>query len=148
MIKKEPFPKKTEIVDVKDLKLDYEGISFEFWVDPSRTIVSDLMDIVLFTTNDQLKSQDVSQQRKNAKRYFECVSEIIADCSIEGADFSTPESTEKTFELPGVAWGFWYDVVSGYLMKLIETSNHLKKVREALQSLISSGIDNAPLENE
>lgn len=135
------FPKKTEVLTAKELGLDYDGIEFEFWSDPGKPVVGELMRIVLWTSNDELQQKTIDEQRKDAKTYFRCVSEIITDCNIAGSSFDTPEETEKTFELPDVAWGFWYDVVAAYLVRLIEVSSNLKKVRSALQSLTNSGND-------
>lgn len=133
------FPKKTKIVEVTEYGLDYPGIKFEFWSDPPKTVVGDLLRIVLWTTNDELKEQTPDEQRRDAKRYFECVSEIVVDCNIEGSSFDTPEDVEQTYQLDTVSWGFWYDVVAGFLVDLIETSVHLKGIREALQKVTDSG---------
>lgn len=141
MLEKRAFPKKGTKINTKDdYGLEYD-VNFVMWDDPGRRIVGDLLRIVVFTTNEEFSAKSKEEQVKDSQTYFEAVSQVVLDCDVEGSDFSDADAVTKTYELPGVSWGFWYDVIAIYCMKLLNESDNLKKARAALVSLTNSGTD-------
>lgn len=143
-MKKSAYRKNTIILNLKeDLGLKHD-ISVEFWSDPSQAVVFDLLDIVgrayVTTDDDNAKSQDaIDKLNQMNRRYFECVSLVIADADVEGLDFSTPEAAEESFYDERISWGAFHQGVVAYLNYLMDHYELLKKALARVKDRSNSG---------
>lgn len=145
-MKKRPYKKNTVIYNLKeDLGLSHD-IDVEFWEDPSQAVVFDLLDIVgtaYFTDDDEEEKTIEAIKKLNLmnQRYFECVSLIIVDCSVDGLDFSTAESSEEAFYDERIAWGAFHQGIIAYLDRLLDEYDLLKKALTRVRGLSNSGTE-------
>jgi hypothetical protein len=125
-MKKKQFKPNTVL---RHLERDYplgQDITLEFWKDPSRSAIMDLLRIISRSTReDGVEMTDEERDRINA-RYFECASLIIRDCDIEGVDFSTPAAAEKSFDMDTLPWGIFHEAMLLYVDELMEKNERLK----------------------
>jgi hypothetical protein len=144
---KKPYKRNTVILNLRDdLHLDHD-VDVEFWKDPSQSVVFDLMHMV-GTAKDNLKENTQEEMESFNRRYFECASLLLEDCSIEGIDFRTPESTEAAFYDKRVSWGVFHLALIAYLARLIDEYEILKKVLGRVAALSNSGEKNNKKEVE
>lgn len=149
MTTKLAFPKKTTRIYLPDLGFeeeDYKDFYFDFWKDPSRLSVFDLLESVVQSVED-LRSLDKEKQIDTSDRFFAAVSRVVVDTNIEGLVFGTPEEAQKSFSHPDMPWGFMYSVVTAYVLRLLETQQALKKTLEESAKTLSSGNDNEQKES-
>ena len=141
MKKKIKFPKKTVTVDVaEDLGMvDYPGVEFVVWEDPSRMVVARLMRAVIWT---ELQSDE------DMREFFDAVSKFIIDCNIEGISFDTEEDVEEAFQSTEVSWGFMFETIVLLVARLLEKNEQIKKGLLALFGNQDSGTSNASEEEE
>ena len=132
-MKKVAFPKKTVTIDAgNDLGIEgYEGVKFQMWDDPSRSVIVHVV--------QALQSGDDTIDDQMAEDFFSAVSQIVVDTNIEGIDFSTRESSMKSFDHETLPWGFMFNVVVSYVVKLINESDSLKKAFGLSSEVETSG---------
>ena len=148
--KKLAFPKKTTRVFLRDLGFEedtYEDFYFDFWKDPSRSVVFDLLESVVQSV-DELKGLSHADQVDTSERFFAAVSRAVMDTNIDGLSFDTEEKTRKSFAHPDLPWGFMYTVVTSYVLRLLETQQALKKTLVESAKTLNSGNDNEQKESE
>lgn len=140
-MKKKQFKPKTVS---KHLDKDFElgqDITVEFWKDPSRKVILDLLEILGSSSSDA-SSRDEDEAAKMDIRYYECVSLIIVDCNIEGIDFDTPDSARAAFDADFLPWGIFHQAMMMYVAELTREHEILKNVLRRV-----SGKQNPPEED-
>ena len=138
--KEERQMKKTRLFlpDLGFTEEDYSEFYFEFWKDPSRKTVFDLLESVVQSVNDLQELSKVDQV-DISERFFEACSRVILGTNIEGLCFDTPEDAKKSFSSPDLPWGFMYTVITSYTLRLLDTQQALKKTLEASNEILNSG---------
>ena len=148
--KKIAFPKKTTKVSLADLGFEdeaYDEFYFEFWKDPSRKVVFDLLESVVQSV-DELRGLSKEEQVDTSERFFMAVSRVIVDTNIDGLSFETEEDAQNSFSHPDLPWGFMYTVVTSYVLRLLETQQALKKTLEQSAETLNSGKSKKQKESE
>lgn len=143
MVDKIKFPKKSVRIELPDLGYEeetYGAFWFEFWKDPSRTVVFDLLNPIVQSVDD-LRALKETEQIETSDKFFEAVSRLVMDTNIDGLDFSTPQSAQESFRHPDLPWGFMYGVVTSYVLRLLETQQSLKKMLHESVETLNSGDD-------
>ena len=125
----------------KDLGLD-QDITVEFWKDPSRSVIFDLINIVGASRTDSDTPPSDEESEKMHSRYFECASLMIVDSDVEGLDFSTPESTAASFDDERIPWGTFHMAMLIYLSRLTDEYEVLKNALRRVKELSASGSEN------
>jgi hypothetical protein len=121
------FPKQTEILTCEELGIpDAPGVTFEFWKNPSKGVVTTISDVIMASA-DQLLSMDRMSMQDLEKRYYLALCELIIDCNVESINFDTPENAMKSFEAPDVPMGFMLQVIASYMARLIQFNDTVKK---------------------
>lgn len=142
MKKKQFKPKK----QIKHLDKDFglgQDIKIEFWSDPSRVVIFDLLEIFGMSGTEELDEIPEADKEKMNTRYFECASLILLDCDIEGIDFSTPQSTEEAFDDERLPWGIFHQALLMYISELIDEYQVLKNALGRVKELSNSGEENS-----
>lgn len=126
---KKKFEKSYTIFNTKkDWDMTTEHL-FAMASDPSRNLVSQLIDVLQQLTNldenNPLSEEELQQLNDD---FFYCISELIIDCDIKGMDFSTAEAADKSMNSPDVDWHFMFDVLGRYVNHLFLTHRTLGKV--------------------
>lgn len=138
-MKKKQFKPKTVIKHLdKDFGLE-QDIRVEFWADPSRSVIFDLLEVFGMSDTDELDEIPEAEKERMNARYFECASMILVDCDIDKIDFSTPESTEAAFDDDRLPWGIFHQALLMYLAELMEEYQVLKNALRRVSELSSSG---------
>lgn len=127
MLQKRPFQKSTVVYDTKEDFGFSQSHKFEFWNDPSRTVIFGLLDVVS-TKEDKLDKMSEEDKKKLDDDFWGYVSQLIIDCDIEGLDFSTPQAAKDSFEKPYVDWGFMYSTLISFVGKLMATNERLGNI--------------------
>lgn len=145
-------------VVVRNLKDDFgleEDINLEFWKDPSRKVALGLLFIIGRARGDESEDIDEAEWKQLDKEYYEMVSNLIVDSDIEGLDFSTPETTEASFDAEFLPWGILHKAVIAYLSELTTENENLKNVLRRVSKRLqeqdqvsNSGEDNETKETE
>ena len=145
-LKKRPYKKATVVKNLgKDFGLDAD-IDVEFWKDPSRQVVFSLLEILSSRAlYDVLPDEEVAGLDK---KYWNSVSQIFVDCSVEGISFKTPQECEKSFDDPTLPWGIFHQATIMYISWLTENNANLKNVLRRLSEASTSGSDNEEETNE
>lgn len=146
MNKKEFKPNVTTLNLRDDLPLD-QDINVEFWKDPSREVVFDLLRI-MGTTPGELDDFTADEILNLDDQYFECASLIFVDCDIKDIDFSTPDSTREAFDDKRIPWGTFHNALLLYVGKLMEEYEVLKNALRRVKSLSDSGEPSNKTESE
>lgn len=137
--KKRAFKPNTVIFNLKkDLALN-QDINIEFWIDPSRPIMLDLIRILGYSNSGRMSELSQEEIQEMDDRYFECASLILVDCDIEGIDFSTPESTREAFEDDRLPWGIFHQAILLYTGHLMDEYSALKNVLRRVRNPSNSG---------
>jgi hypothetical protein len=147
-MKKKPYKRNTVILNLRDdLNLEHD-IDVEFWKDPSQGVLFELINMVGTSSKETIKESTAEEMERFNRQYFECASLLIEDCSIEGIDFRTAESTEAAFYDKRVSWGVFHLALIAYLSRLIDEYEILKKVLGRVVALSNSGEENKQKEEE
>ena len=140
-MKKRQFKPNTQTLHLeKDLGLG-QDINIEFWVDPSRQIIFDLLEIFGLSGTDSMDEIPEAEKDRMNRRYFECASAILVDCDIEGIDFSTAESTENAFDDERLPWGIFHQALMMYVARLTDEYQVLKNALRRVKELSASTED-------
>lgn len=137
------FPKKSVRINLPDLGYEeelYGEFWFEFWKDPSRAVVLDLVNLIVQSVDD-LRNLKEEEQIETSDKFFDAVSRLITETNIDGLDFSTPGLAQESFSHPDLPWGFMYGVVTSYVLRLLETQQSLKKMLHESAETLNSGSD-------
>jgi hypothetical protein len=140
---------------MKHLDKDYDleqDITVEFWKDPSRKVVMDLLEILGRQTSDSITEEEAE---RIDVRYYECVSLIIVDCDIEGISFDTPDESRAAFEAEFLPWGIFHQAMMLYVAELTREHSILKNVLRRVSAKqnppeedLASGIESGSEEEE
>lgn len=121
------FEKTAKVVSTtKNYEMDGPEYKLALWRDPSRKIISDLFETIT-TSREKLDEMSQEELEDLNDRFYEAVAQCIIDTNIEGLDFSTRESAERSMDDPRIDAGFFYDILVRYALDLLEESSALKK---------------------
>ena len=146
-MKKRPYKRNTVILNLRDDLYLSHDIDVEFWEDPSQEVVFSLINMV-GSSKDDLENQTTEDINEFNKKYFDYVCLLLEDCSVEGIDFRTPESTEEAFYDKRISWGVFHLATIAYLSRLVDEYGILKKVLGRVGVLSNSGSENSKSEEE
>lgn len=121
------FPKQTEIVEVIEMGVeDAPGVSFEFWKNPSKSVVKSIFDVIMASAED-LSGLSKLAMDKVEHDYYSAICELIVDCNLESLDFSSPKAAMESFDAPDIPMGFVHQVVAAYMSRLLQFNDSVKK---------------------
>lgn len=141
-----PYQKTTKIIDShvlgEEYGFDIPSHKFVMWADPANDAWVTLWEVAVLTDAQlkEMQEKDPDAYKQLNDRYLNAVSELIVDCDIAGADFSTPDKVHDTFNQPGVDARFYFIVISTYCMHLLAIRRGLVK-RSRLASNVSISIE-------
>jgi len=125
MSKKVKFPRKERVLDCTEL--GYPGVSLTLWDNPSRRVRLALYGL-MGRSVEELEAQDDEENKEVLKNFFWGVSQLVFDSNIEGADFSTLESVEETFDI--LEPDFLPAVIAQHLVDIIRREDEARKKLE------------------
>jgi hypothetical protein len=126
------------IVNTKtDLGLDVE-IQLAYWNNPSRKVISVLIDVIS-SDNESLTDMEDEQQKEFVNRFFDVIPDFILESDLDGLEFDTQEKAVESFEHPELPIGFMYKVVVHLVLRVLTEADYLKNVLTALSNNGNSG---------
>lgn len=125
MPKKISFPRKTCEFDGEEL--GYPGVKLTLWDNPSRRVRLAIYGLIANPV-EELEKQSEAEQKETLKDFFWGVSELIIDCNVEGADFSTPEAAEATYD--DFEPDFLPAVITRHMVRIVNREDEERKKLE------------------
>lgn len=129
MTNKVTLRKKIKKLDLAELNMDYEQGEYwvEVWDDPSKSLVLDLLGVVLISSNEMMELSK-EEQDELYDDFLNAIVSIFIDTNIDGLDFSSKESIKESMSSELLPWGFLYDLTVHYTTWLLLYHEKIKKV--------------------
>lgn len=125
MPKKISFPRKTCEFDCDEL--GYPDVKLTLWDNPSRRVRLAIYGLIAQPI-EELEKQSEAERKQTLKEFFWGVSELVMDCNVEGADFSTPEAAEATYD--DFEPDFLPAVITQHMVKIVDRESEERKKLE------------------
>ena len=120
---KKEYTKKHVIFSTTELGvISPEEYLFAFWDDPSRPVLAEFIGMLTSIASGLVEEEGAEEivDSINTEDFYKLASEIMLDSNIKGLDFSTAESTQAAFESRDISSGFLSEVLSKYVLQLVE----------------------------
>lgn len=122
MPKKISFPRRTCEFDGEEL--GYSGVKLTLWDNPSRRVRLAIYGLIARPI-EELDEMSEAERKQMLEEFFWGVSELIIDSNVKGADFSTAEAAEATYD--DFEPDFLPAVITRHMVKIVDRENEERK---------------------